>query len=54
MQIHEALITILTPAGPLGQILPILTIIVAGAYNLRAAHNLARAVRGTVRDNPDD
>jgi hypothetical protein len=45
MQPHEA-VTILTPAVPLSQLLlSVVTMIVAGAYNLRAAHNMARIVR---------
>ena len=46
MQVQQALIMVLTPPLPLGQVVFTLSFaLIAGAFNLRAAHNMAEAVR---------
>jgi hypothetical protein len=46
MQVQEALIMVFTPPLPLGQVVFTLSFaLIAGAFNLRAAHNMAEAVR---------
>jgi hypothetical protein len=46
MTVQEALVTILTPSRPIGQLVTLMiTALVAGAFNMRAARNMARVVR---------
>ena len=46
MQVQQALMMVLTPPLSLGQVAFTLSFaLIAGAFNLRAAHNMAEAVR---------
>jgi hypothetical protein len=46
MHVQQALVTILTPTVPLGELLTtVIAAVVAGAFNMRAANNMAQVVR---------
>jgi hypothetical protein len=46
MTVQEALVTILTPSRPVAQLFTMMiTAVVAGAFHMRAARNMARVVR---------
>ena len=45
MEVHEALTALFTPSMPLGQLFTaVATVLIAGAFNMRAARNMAKAV----------
>lgn len=53
MHVQEALLMVVNSPVPIGQVLTsVITAVLAGAFNLRAAHNMAAAVRRSLATRP--